>query len=374
VRRLLPLVLLALIPAPATALADGCAPSSCGSTGSAMPGSRTLFVRPEGQQGPLQAFDVFTGAHRYTLPRGYLSANGKVFVSSAQAKTKRTTVVRFDTRTGRISRGWSVPGRWNAAGVSMDGRRIALAQYRRGATVLEVSGSRSVLRGNVEVEALSPDGRRLFLIHWRRSGYDLQQLDLLTRVLSPTRLDEPDEKMSGTAWTAVATRDGRWLLTLYLKADGTSFVHALDLERGIAHCIDLPLRGEAYSVGMTSLTLSPDERRLYLASPWLGRVTTVDLETKEVTRVARFRWTPTSTTPAKFGPNGAVTANGRMLAFSGGARIWLYDTAFGIVRRAPVRGGNIVGLGFRPDGRSLLALRAGANPVALDAATGKRLR
>ena len=370
--RLLPLLLLVLIPAPSTALADGCPPSQCGTTSSAVPGSRTLLVRPQGQQGPLQAFDLVKGARRYALPAGMLSADGRAFVSSARAKAKRTTVARFDTRTGMLRRGWSLRGRWSVAGVSANGRRVALVDYRKHAVALDVAGSRTVLRGMFEVEALSPDGRRVFLVHWRRSGYDLQQLDLSTRKLSPTRLDEPDEKMSGTAVTALATRDGRWLLTLYAKGDG-SFVHALDLRTGLAHCIDVPLRGDLFTVGSTALALSPDESSLYLASPYVGRVITVDLKRLEVKRVVRFRGVTTNTVDPSIGSSAAVTQNGRMLAFSGGTSVWLYDTAFGLVRRPIDVGSTMKGLGFGPGGRVLVAIRSSSDPVRLDAATGARL-
>jgi hypothetical protein len=373
VKRLLPLLLLVLIPAPSAALADGCPPSMCGTTSSALPGSRILFVRPWGQQGPLQAFDLVTGARRYSLPRGILSANGRAFVSSARAKAKRTTIVRFDLPTGRLLRGRSLRGRWDVAGLSADGRHVALMSYRKHATVLEVAGARNVLRGMNEVEALSPDGRRVFLVHWRRSGYDLQQLDLASRKLSPTRLDDPDEKMSGTPVTATATRDGDWLLTLY-STGGGSFVHALNLRTGLAHCIDLPLKGDLFALGSTALTLSPGQTRLYLASPYLGRLITIDLDKLEVSRVVRFRGLSPADVDMSVGPSAAVTPNGRMLAFNGGTSLWLYDTAFGIVRRPiPVRS-TTRGLGFRPDGRALVAIDATSAAISFDAATGKRLR
>jgi hypothetical protein len=372
VKRLLPLLLLVVIPVPSAALADGCPPSACGTTSSALPGARTLFIRPSGQQGPLQAFDLVSGTRRYSLPPGILSANGGTFISAAQAKAKRTTIARFNARSGRLQRGWSLRGRWSVAGLSPDGRRFALLRYRKRSVVIKVAGSRHVLPGMNEVEALSPDGRRVFLVHWRSNGYELQQLDLATHKLSPTRLDEPDEKMSGTAITAVATRDGRWLLTLYAKGEG-SFVHALDLSSGIAHCVDLPLAGDGFTLGSTALTLSPDESRLYLASPYLGRLVTVDLKQLEVSRVVRFRALAAGSVDPTMGPSGTVTKNGRMLAFSGGKSVWLYDTAYGVVRRPTGVGSTTKGLGFRPDGRALVVLPFSGAPIRLDAATGERL-
>jgi WD40 repeat protein len=376
-KRLLPLCLLVLIPAPSVALADGCPPISCGTTSSAIPGSPLLFVRPMGMTGPLQAYDLRTGSRRFSLRAGFLSANGRTFVVSRWARGKRTAVRRFDARTGRVTRRSSLPTEWSVAGISADGSRLVAGKWKQNKTMLGVTAgalrSRVVLRGNFEVESLSPDGRRLFLIHWRGNGYRLEQLDLATGSLRETPLDEADEKMSGSPMSAVATRDGHWLLTLYLKADGTTFLHALDLETGIAHCIDLPLQGDLITVGSTALALSPDEKTLYLASPFLGRVTTIDLGELRISRDVRFARLSRAQMGITVGPSAAVTPNGRMLAFSGADSAWLYDTAFGVVR-APVRTvWEIRGLGFQPDGRHLMTVGAAGQALAFNAATGGRV-
>ena len=165
------------------------------------------------------------------------------------------------------------------------------------------------------------------------------------------------------------------MLTLYWQGEGDeNFVHALDLEHGVAHCIDLPLTGEFFALGTSALTLSPDEKTLYVASPYLGRLTTIDLTTLEVTRVVRFRGLSPETMNLSIGPSAGVTPNGRMLAFSGGRSVWLYDTAYGIVKRPARLGSGVKGLGFRPDGGRLLALQRRGDPVFLDPATGARLR
>jgi hypothetical protein len=335
-----------------------------------VPGSSTVFVRPSGQPGPLQAFDVRTGKKRFGLPYGMLSADGRTFLAAAAPKANRTTIVRYDARSGRLLLGSSLPDRWMVAAVSADGRHSALAHYWRRGIALRVGKARSALRGMYDVEALSPDARKVFLIHWNRTGYDLRQLDLMTQKVTPTRLDEPDEKMIGQATTAVATRDGHWLLTLYIKPDEHSFIHALDLRTGLAHCIDLPLIGDFTTAG--ALALSPDEGTLYVASPYIGRVATIDLATLEVSRLVRFRGPSTYDVNMMIGPSAAVTRNGRMLAFSAGHLVWLYDTAFGVVRKATSVRAPVTGLGFDPEGQRLLVLQRRGAPVFLDAATGKR--
>ena len=274
----------------------------------------------------------------------------------------------------------TVPGIWSVVGVSADGTRIARFKFRKHAkgttlTLDERGRSQSIhFPGTYELESFSPDGRRLFLIHWHRTGsYDLQQYDRARARLSPTRLDEPDEKMEGQAQGAVQKRDGSWLYTLYWKLDGETFVHALDLRTGLAHCIDLPLHGDLATAGATSLTLSPDERRLYLASPVAGRVTTVDLDRLDVLSTVRFKPIPSRDYLYGIGPSAATSPNGRMLAFVTAHGLWLVDTAFGRVR-GPMRiRDRVFGVGFAPGGKRVVVISP-HRTSAFDAATGARLR
>src|SRR5205823_12426922 len=133
------------------------------------------------------------------------------------------------------------------------------------------------LQGWYDVDALSTDGRRLFLLQYLRTGaYLIRLFDLDRRVLTARRLTEKGEPMDGTAWDAVAAPDGHRLLTLYLRGDGRPEVHTLDLLRGTAVCIDLPT-GDPLLVQQYTLALSPDRDTLYAANPALGVVATVDL-------------------------------------------------------------------------------------------------
>jgi hypothetical protein len=337
------------------ALADGCPPTTCGITGNTVPGSNLLVVRSGGQRGSLTAYDLARRGHRVVLPPGMLSADGRTFVV-ARTFHGRTTVRRFDATTGSFESTSTVGGRWHLVAVSVDGRRIALTSWdrsRRRTRFFVPGRGRFVRPGSYDVETLSRDGRVLFLVHWKANGYELQRYDLRTRTLraNPPRegAEGKTEKMSGAAWTAAATRNGRWLLTLYLKPDGTAFVHALDLTGGPPHCIDLPGRG-ANAFLSSALALSPRERVLYVATPALGQIVRVDLARLRVARTVHFR-TFTHDPVVGAGPNAAVSSDGRTLAFSNGAWVWRYDTVRARVRFAATMENDVMALGFGPHER-----------------------
>ena len=385
-KRLFLLLAFLVVPAPA-AVADGCPPVTCGMSSSAVPGSRMLALRPNGSAGPLVAYDLVTGTKRFVLGSGLLSADGTRFFTAVQQRPD-TTFARYDARTGAKRSVWSIRGRWSLGAVSASGRWLVAVWYARKSTRLAiVDGLRGDLRasvtlhGNNQVESVSPNGSRLFLVHYLRNGYDLQQYDFASRRLLPTKLADPDEKMSGVAWGAVATRNARWLLTLYLKPDGTAFVHALDLRSGIAHCIDLPEAENDFAMhGSYTMSLSPDERTLYMANALIGVVHSVDLRRLRVARSVEFR-PQVSGLEFGVGPNSAVSPNGRMVYFSSGRSVWAYDAAYRKVRGpyvvAPLNQGAQVataGLGFTPDGRRVVAIRNDQEVVTLDAATGRKIR
>jgi WD40 repeat protein len=374
----LAILAVALVGAPSAA-GDGCPPSQCGIFSSAVPGSRFLTVRTNGDHGPLRVYDVVSGRQVATLGSGMPSADGRRFVTakSLRAGTTHVTTYALPNATQLSMR--ELQGRYGLAGVSRSGTRIVLLSGARRSTTFVVLDRGSVthtvrLAGMYELETLSPDGDRLFLIHWRSNGYDLENYNLVTRRLRPTvMLEEGEpEKLVGQAWRGVATRDGRWLLTLYVKGNG-AFVHALDLQKGIGHCVDLPARAAPFVLGASGLALSPDERKLYVASPVVGRVFTIDLRRPRVTRVARFEpWLGPDEIGPNTAPNVAVSPNGRTLYFNGNGLLWAYDAAYARVRGPYPARRWVMGLAFTPDGRKLVVLGGDGKTGTLDAATGRR--
>jgi hypothetical protein len=146
---------------------------------------------------------------------------------------------------------------------------------------------RIALRGSYAFDAVSPNGRRLYLIEHRSEDfqhYVVRAYDLRAHRLLPGRIADKTQAswvMQGWPATRVETSSGRWVYTLYSNPGGFPFVHALDTVRGVAHCIGLPWRGSANGVYNMRLTLHGDRLRVHFASGrrWLS----VDTSTWRVT-------------------------------------------------------------------------------------------
>jgi hypothetical protein len=366
----------AAVPSAEACDCGGCAPVSCGTTSAAAPGG-LLQVRTGGQRGPLQAFDVATGRHRFSLPPGLASADGRRYVA-ASGHMRYLRV--YDGHTGRILLTTRVirHGVWYIAGVSANGRNVALMQARGRVTHVTMFDARRravyrtfALHGWYDVDAISNDGRRVFLIQYLDSGgYLIRLFDLDRRVLTARRLTENGAPMNGTAWDAVAAPDGHRLMTLYLRGQGRPEVHTLDLRRGTAVCIDLP-GGNQDLVQQYTLALAPGGNLLYAANPALGVVATVDLRKLRVTRVDHF---PTFVETAPLAPNAVVSHDGRTAYFTAGLSLFAYDAAYHVVRGSYDAGAPISGLAFTQDDRRLVVVRRDGKVARLDAATGKEIR
>jgi hypothetical protein len=383
VKRLLPLVLLVLVPAPSQALADGC-PLPCSGESSSPTGSKLLYVQPEGPGGPMTAYDTATRQPVYEFGPGIASADGKSYFTVVHTRG-RTRVWRTGVATGQIVGARLIRGVWGVEAVSAAGERVALVRRAPGGTTVRILDFRRGLtthllrlRGNYEVEAISPDGENLFLIqHLDGRRYLVRQYDLQHERLVARPLRAPGVKlMAGYAWSGVASRDGKWLLTLYLStARNTAFVHSLDLERAHPACVNLPSGNGVFArLKRYSMTLAPGKRTLYAANPLLGVVAEVDLDHSRVVRVARFERAGRAPTEQRAATLSTISRNGRTLYFSAGNRLWAYDAAYGLVRGPYSTNGRIVGVGYGARDRKIFAVKANGRMLAFDASTGRRLR
>jgi hypothetical protein len=183
---------------------------------------------------------------------------------------KSTMVAAISVRGGRVLRSRAVRGFYGVplvaydgttSGLSGDGRTLVLATYGplpgdSGTTRFLALRSRSLkpyrlveLAGSWSFDALSPDGKRLYLVEHISAGqspkYRVRAYDLAAgRLLPNAVVDRLVSKaiMGGQPVTRATTPGGRWAYTLYARVKGKPFVHALDTARRQAFCIDLPLK------------------------------------------------------------------------------------------------------------------------------------
>jgi hypothetical protein len=188
-------------------------------------------------------------------------------VRRADATIETWRVLRGTLGVGAIAIDGSMTG------LSADGRTLVLAGMQRiwppRSTEIAVLDARRLreqrrftLRGYWALDAVSPTGRWLYLIHYMSPrnalsyevrAYDLQRRRLVTRPVVDPR--EPGEKMQGTAVTRTMSSDGRWAYTLYVRPQGPPFLHALDTAGRAARCIDLPADIAGGDIGRLRMAL-----------------------------------------------------------------------------------------------------------------------
>lgn len=106
------------------------------------------------------------------------------------------------------------------------------------------------LPGSFAFDALSPDGRTLYLIEHRSSDFEhyvVRAYDLDGQALLPGRIADKAQSswlMRGYPAARATTSSGRWVYTLYSNPGGSPFVHALDTVKGVAHCVGFAWQGD----------------------------------------------------------------------------------------------------------------------------------
>jgi hypothetical protein len=249
---------------------------------------------------------------------GVLARDGKhryVAVSTGAG----TAIERIAVHGGAVE-GWAVlAGSWGVPqptmsaahleGLTRDGKRLVVAAAGMGyPTRFAVIDARDLridkrfaLPGNFAYDALSPDGRTLYLTQYVNRNdatrYVVRAYDLEHGKLLPGRVADKAQAswvMQGFATTRTRSADGRWVYTLFMRPGGYPFVHALDTVRGVAHCIGLPWTATDQSPLMRMrLTLTNGESKLALDGGSGKRWLSIDTATWKIAHPVSngFRWT-----------------------------------------------------------------------------------
>jgi WD40 repeat protein len=327
-----------------------------------------------------------------TLPLGTPSGDWKHLYSIS-----RTTLKDTDPATGatlhelRLPSDYQLPSATLSGlpgGLSQNGRWLAVQAFDTAGsipsathllvldTTFATSPRRVDLNGNFNFDAISNDGKRLYLIEFVSStSYRVRMYRVDQGLMDPTIVfDKSDgsQAMAGVRLAGVASPDGSWLYSIYVREKQSPFIHALSLDGPIAFCIDLPGSGYASNGGLDafhwSLALSPDGTRLYAANAATGTVSVINTNTNyfppRVMRTAHVdTGVPASSALAQnvqakeFGANGAVLSpDGQTLVTIGSKGINWIDTATLKLRSHALPDWTVWSLALSADGSKLYAL------------------
>jgi WD40 repeat protein len=190
--------------------------------------------------------------------------------------------------------------------------------------------------------------------------------------------------MTGERLMQVPSTDGRKLFTLYTSqpeeyAEGydrwqsesgrrVAFVHTLSLEDGWAVCVPLPGAFGTGDARDEALATSSDGL-LYVVDTGKRLIAVMDPSKLKIVRTARVDFGSSSSGQT----HAALSPDGRRLFVATGDRIALVDTASLERQRTWKLEGAIDGIGFSSDGDPLYVVQSG-RVVAIDPQTGKELR
>jgi hypothetical protein len=344
--------------------------AACGRASSNHPaaGGYRIFLEAGFSNGAetVKVLDSGSGSVERELPLGTPNSDWSRYYTVTQLSGS-ARLMALDPTTGQTVAQVTVPAGYTlpnigfhgpTAGISPNGKWLALTSQTRGSGAITTNfmvGSSSLtesfktihVSGDFVFDALSNDGKSLYLIqkmidpnHYRVRAYDVPSGTLWPRAVADKR--EPNEPMNGIRGDSAADPTGDHVYTVYVRQAGP-FIHALPLGQLFAFCIDLPSKApnDMEKQFHWALAISPDGGSLYAANASLGTV--VVMTTGDAPKLVR--------TAAV-----AMNHSDSLLA--------------GLMTDAEAKGPRIGGAALSPDGRTLYTI-ADRGVVAIDTATLK---
>lgn len=403
-------------------LATGCGgatgPTNTSSGSKAVVANRHLYVlagaAPQNAgNAPAQIVSLQPGSSTSVkLPNGLRAIDPWLLYTAVPARGS-TRISVIDLRDASVLRSFTIPGTYvtdwtmfDHAVLSFDGQWLALRAQPDSANqttiaLVDTQADRLVntirLNGDFDLDAVSPDGSRIYLLQRFHDGtsryyvrlYQVPQQQLLNfPIVDKTNINE---QMDGMAVARQVAADGSKVFTLYINpALNKAFVHVLPLTGNYlgARCLDLPTGSDSSLLHFYTLALrtyTDGTSTLYVANGALGTVLTINVSPNDevfnmnVNAVAHF--TPakasiTATERARQLYNGAaLSQDEQTLFFAGLQGIWsvktnkLSDSAPAVTHYLANEA--ITSLGMSSDGATLYAMEPARGILTLDARTGQ---
>ncbi len=293
--------------------------SACGTATSApLAPATTATTRSAGERlvaegdGATQIFDAASGRALASLPGGVLTPAVDLVVRLSVGSGK--TAVAFEDLAGvpvfdlGLPGEYALPNAYSAApsGFSPNGKWLVLVS--RGPTdtrfaIIDVArhtvADTITLGSRFSFDAIHNDGSAMYLIEHPVAGstsYNVRFYDAASRTLKPdiifdkaaiAQFDPTVGLMDGTFHVSLAPRSGDWSYGLYMRPNGSPFVHALNVPGHFAQCI-VDVAGTWTADSMFSMAITDDGRRLYVVDGAAGALTVIDGDTHAVLRRTTF--------------------------------------------------------------------------------------
>lgn len=407
-------MLLPLVAACGTAASTGASPSIVAT----VPHGENLYVldgyTPMGTNGNSQQIVAFhPGSSKptalVTLPVGLTSMDHQTLYT-ATSHGSQTTISVINTQSGSLIRSLVIQGNYTTAGqsfanavLSFNGQWLALRELGQAGNettiaLVDTQAGKLVktihLNGNFDLDAVNPDGSRIYLLERLNDGsghyyvrlYDVTENQLYQYpIVDKTEINDP--RMTGTALARQTASDGTMVYTLYIDtARNVAFVHILPLTGDFlgARCVVLPAGKSADLLHYYTLTLSSDGTTLYAANGALGVANAIELSGADIFNdkiAGTSRFNPGNINAASGDKtqalyNGAaLSPDQKTLYFVGQQGIWAINTSDLLAQRNSfahyLTQQSLTGIALSADGHMLYAVDPANGITLLNAGTGQ---
>ena len=389
-------------------LATACGPGSQAST-STTPRGENLYILDGYATNADQRIVTFhpdnhSPQSSMTLPTGLFSQDHRR-IYTAIPRGKQTVITVTNMLTGATIRSMTVDGAYSTAGqnyanavLSADGHWLALRQLQQTgeiSTIVLVDTQAGkvtktiVLNGTFDLDAVSPDGSRIYLLERQNDAaghYTVRLYQVDRGQLAPYPIIDKrdlDPNMVGNPLTRQISPDGKIAYTLYTNtASNRAFIHILPLASDYqgARCIDLPV-GKLTDLRYYTLALSSDGLTLYAANGAMGVISEIntsdpDTVNDELVRTVHFdpgkSNTASNQTEALY--NGATLSLDRdqsTLYFTSIDGIWAASTTDLTIKAHYAAGQAFTSIALSTDGRSLYAVHPASGMISIDTTSGQ---
>jgi hypothetical protein len=364
--------------------------AACGSIpgGQVTAGGYKLYeAAAKGDSQQLSVIDSRSHAVERNMPLGTPSGNWSHLYS-----VNGSLLMDLDPQTGKVLYQLQLPGNYKLpsatisgvpGGLSPNGHWLVLESFDATANGLPnashfvvvdttyVSKPRRFdLSGYFQFDAINNGGGRVYLIQYVSSNSYYVRFFNVGGSLDPTIVfDKSDgsNAMAGARLSGVASTDGQWLYSVYVRPDKSAFIHALNLENPLAFCVDLP--GSGYTTNPDefrwSLAMNAQGTHLYAANGATGVLADFSIDNgpnlqPKIAHLATGQTTSILAHDAQAkelgGGSAVVSPDGRTMVIGGKTGLVWIDTASLTAKDRQLSSWRVWSIAMSPDGTTLYAM------------------